>query len=180
MLVGRAMLRLPCPIIKGDHCELATREGGNHAQEPSADSSASQAYGIETMHERILVVDDESGITETLSAILRLKGYVVDIATNGEEGYERAIAFKPALVISDISMPRLNGIDMAIKIAAEMPRVRILLFSGQAMTLELLQQARVHGYNFECLVKPFHPLDLINKVQALLGSRGPSLASLPG
>jgi CheY-like chemotaxis protein len=132
------------------------------------------------MHERILVVDDESGITETLSAILRLNGYEVEIATNGQEGYEKAIALQPALVISDISMPRLNGIDMAIKIAAEMPHVRILLLSGQAMTLELLQQAQDRGYSFECLVKPFHPIDLINKVRSLLGLPGTSLASLTG
>jgi DNA-binding response OmpR family regulator len=132
------------------------------------------------MRERILVVDDESGITETLSAILRLKGYDVEIATDGEEGYAKAIALKPALVISDISMPRLNGIDMAIKLAAAMPGVRILLFSGQAMTLELLQQARAQGYDFECLVKPFHPIDLLNKVRSLLASRGPSLAGFVG
>jgi CheY-like chemotaxis protein len=66
-------------------------------------------------------------------------------------------------------MPRLNGIEMAINICAELPDTRILLFSGQAMTLELLQQARSRGYNFECLMKPFHPLDLLHKIEALLG-----------
>lgn len=135
---------------------------------------------IESMRERILVVDDESGITETLRAILCLKGYQVDIATDGEEGYEKALALKPDLIISDISMPRLNGVEMAIKIAAEMRGARILLFSGQAMTLESLQQARTRGYHFECLVKPFHPTDLLNKVEALLESPGPSLASVAG
>lgn len=121
------------------------------------------------MSVRILVVDDEKGIVETLTAILRMKGYEVDTATDGVDGYEKACLFGPDLVISDISMPRLNGIEMVIKIAAVLPDMRILLFSGQAMTLELLQQARVRGYNFECLMKPFHPLDLIHKIEALLG-----------
>jgi len=134
------------------------------------DARAEQLHPFDRMHERILVVDDEGGITETLSAILRLNGFEVEVATDGEDGYEKASALKPDLVISDISMPKLNGIEMAVKIASEMRGVRILLFSGQAMTLELVQQARERGYNFECLVKPFHPIDLINKVKALLGS----------
>ena len=119
---------------------------------------------------RILVVDDEKGIVETLTAILQMKGYQVDSALDGVEGYEKARLLRPELVISDISMPKMNGIEMAIKITAELPGIRILLFSGQAVTLELLQQARARGYNFECLMKPFHPLDLIQKIEALLGS----------
>ena len=119
---------------------------------------------------RILVVDDEKGIVETLTAILQMKGYQVDSALDGVDGYEKARLLRPELVISDISMPKMNGIEMAIKITAELPGIRILLFSGQAVTLELLQQARARGYNFECLMKPFHPLDLIQKIEALLGS----------
>lgn len=126
------------------------------------------------MSVRILVVDDERGIVETLTAILQMKGYHVEAASDGVDGYEKARLLRPELVVSDISMPKMNGIDMAIKIAAELPGTQILLFSGQAMTLELLQQARARGYNFECLMKPFHPLDLIHKVEALLGS--PSMA----
>jgi CheY-like chemotaxis protein len=122
------------------------------------------------MPTRILVVDDEKGIVETLTAILQMKGYQVDAAFDGVDGYETARRFNPDLIISDISMPKLNGIEMAIKITAELAGVRILLFSGQAMTLELLQEARTRGYSFECLLKPFHPIDLINKVEALLGS----------
>jgi len=99
-----------------------------------------------------------------------MKGYQVDSALDGVEGYEKARLLRPELVISDISMPKMNGIEMAIKITAELPGIRILLFSGQAVTLELLQQARARGYNFECLMKPFHPLDLIQKIEALLGS----------
>jgi len=121
------------------------------------------------MSGRILVVDDEKGIVETLTAILCMKGYKVDTATDGVDGYEKACLLRPDLIISDISMPRLNGVEMAIRISAEFPNARILLFSGQAMTLELLQQARVRGYNFECLMKPFHPQDLIHKIEALLG-----------
>jgi len=122
------------------------------------------------MPTRILIVDDEKGIVETLTAILQMKGYHVDTAFDGMDGYERARLLKPDLIISDISMPKLNGVEMAIKITAELTDVRILLFSGQATTLELFQQARIRGHSFECLLKPFHPIDLINKVEALLGS----------
>src|SRR4051812_428409 len=99
-----------------------------------------------------------------------MKGYHVQTALDGQEGYEKARLYRPDLIISDISMPRLNGIEMAVKIGAEMADARILLFSGQATTLDLLQEARDHGHNFECLAKPFHPIDLLKKVDALLGS----------
>jgi DNA-binding NtrC family response regulator len=120
------------------------------------------------MPKRILVVDDERGIAETLTTILRMKGYEAHTAFDGVEGYEAAIRVKPSLVISDIAMPKLNGVEMAIRITEKLPDIKILLMSGQAVTIELLQQAMARGFVFECLAKPVHPIDLLNKVEALL------------
>ncbi len=123
------------------------------------------------MPSRILLVDDEKGITETLKAILQMKGYVVETAFDGVEGYEAACRNKPDLIISDIAMPRLNGVEMAIKLTDELGTVKILLISGQAVTVALLQQARARGYSFDCLAKPVHPLDLLKKVESMLVRR---------
>lgn len=119
---------------------------------------------------RILVVDDEKGIAETLITILRIHGYQAEAASDGAEGYEIACRFKPDLIISDIAMPKCNGIEMAIRIVAKIPKVKILLISGQAVTVESLQQARARGYFFECLAKPIHPTDLLHKIEAILAS----------
>lgn len=122
------------------------------------------------MSYRILLVDDEKGITETLTAILRMKGYEVDVASDGAEGFDAARRIRPDLIISDIAMPKLNGVEMAIEVTREMGDVKILLVSGQAVTIQLLQEARTRGYEFEWLAKPLHPLDLLKKVESMLGA----------
>jgi len=63
-------------------------------------------------------------------------------------------------------MAGLNGIDAAIKIREILPSIKILLFSGQAATADLLEKARTQGYEFEILAKPVHPQDLLAKLRA--------------
>ena len=65
------------------------------------------------------------------------------------------------MLISDVIMADLNGIDAAIRIRALLPNIKILLFSGQAATADLLEKARADGYEFEILAKPVHPQDLL-------------------
>lgn len=117
---------------------------------------------------RILVVDDEKRLAETLATILRMHNYEVRVANNGVEGYTMAASFAPDLIISDVAMPNRNGVDMAIEIRRDMPDIQILLISGQAITVGLLEAARQRGYDFECLAKPIHPLDLLSKIAGLL------------
>jgi CheY-like chemotaxis protein len=122
------------------------------------------------MAARILVVDDEPGIRETLAAILRVNQYVVEVASDGIQGYQAAGSFAPDLVISDVVMPNRNGIEMAILIADNLPKIKILLISGQAVTKEFLKQAHERGYDFSCLAKPVHPTDLLQKVSEILAT----------
>jgi CheY-like chemotaxis protein len=70
------------------------------------------------------------------------------------------------MLISDVIMAGLNGIDAAICVRAILPQIKILLFSGQAATAGLLEQARVNGYEFEILAKPVHPKELLKKLQS--------------
>jgi len=69
------------------------------------------------------------------------------------------------MLISDVIMADLNGIDAAITIRGLLPQIKILLFSGQAATADLLEKARAQGYEFEILTKPVHPQDLLNKLR---------------
>jgi CheY-like chemotaxis protein len=62
-------------------------------------------------------------------------------------------------------MADLNGIDTAIQLRNLLPKIKILLFSGQAATADLLEKARTQGYEFEILAKPVHPQDLLNKLR---------------
>ena len=74
--------------------------------------------------------------------------------------------YEPDMLIADVIMADLNGIDAAIQIRALLPKIKILLFSGQAATADLLEKARAQGYEFEILAKPVHPQDLLTRLRS--------------
>jgi DNA-binding response OmpR family regulator len=121
----------------------------------------------ENVHKpRVLVADDERVIADTLAMILNQSGFQAQVAYSGEKALEVAAEFEPEMLISDVIMGGLNGIDAAIKIRELLPSIKILLFSGQAATADLLEKARERGYEFEILAKPVHPQDLLAKLRA--------------
>jgi CheY-like chemotaxis protein len=115
---------------------------------------------------RVLVVDDEQVIADTLARILDLNGYDALAVYTGKAAVEKARALQPDLVISDVIMPDMNGIEAAISIRGFLPSCKILLFSGQAATADLLENARAQGHQFEILAKPVHPSDLLAKLKS--------------
>ena len=122
------------------------------------------------MHEnrvkpKVLVVDDERVIADTLAMILNQSGFDARAVYSGEKAVEMASSFAPDMLITDVIMADLNGIDAAIEIRALLPKIKILLFSGQAATADLLEKARAQGYEFEILAKPVHPQDLLARLQ---------------
>lgn len=115
---------------------------------------------------RVLVVDDEQVIADTLAKILDLNGFEAIAVYTGTAAVESARSIRPDLVISDVIMPDMNGIEAAISIRGFLPTCKILLFSGQAATADLLENARAQGHEFEILAKPVHPSDLLAKLKA--------------
>ncbi|MGA9673510.1 MAG: response regulator [Terracidiphilus sp.] len=115
---------------------------------------------------KILVADDERVIADTLAMILNQSGFEARAVYSGEAALTAAVAFGPDMLISDVIMADLNGIDAAIRIRGLLPKIKILLFSGQAATADLLEKARARGYEFEILAKPVHPQDLLNKLRS--------------
>ena len=114
---------------------------------------------------KVLVVDDERVIADTLAMILNQSGFDARSVYSGEKALESAASFEPDMLISDVIMADLNGIDAAIRIRALLPSIKILLFSGQAATADLLEKARAKGYEFEILAKPVHPQDLLSRLR---------------
>ncbi len=113
---------------------------------------------------RILVVDDETPIADTLTAIFRNAGYEAVAAYDGFSALAQCESFRPDLVITDVVMPGMTGVEMAIQVRLCYPACKILLFSGQAATANLLEEARKSGYDFELLTKPVHPAELLAKL----------------
>lgn len=114
---------------------------------------------------KVLVADDERVIADTLAMILNQSGFDARAVYSGEKALEVAPEFQPNMLISDVIMADLNGIDAAIRIRELLPAIKILLFSGQAATADLLEKARTEGYEFEILAKPVHPQDLLNRLR---------------
>lgn len=114
---------------------------------------------------RVLVVDDEQVIAHTLAKILDLNGYEASAVYRGTAAVESARSLQPDLLISDVIMPDMDGIQAAISIRGFLPNCKILLFSGQAATADLLENARAQGHEFEILGKPVHPSGLLAKLR---------------
>ncbi len=119
-----------------------------------------------TVKPKVLVADDERVIADTLAIILNQSGFQATAVYSGERAVEVAETLKPDMVISDVIMTDLNGIDAAIRIRMMLPSCKILLFSGQAATADLLDRARGQGHEFEILAKPVHPQDLLARLRS--------------
>ena len=120
----------------------------------------------DTKKPKVLVADDERVIADTLAMILSQSGFEARAVYSGERALELAPSFQPDMLISDVIMADLNGIETAIRIRALLPGIKVLLFSGQAATADLLEKARRDGYEFDILAKPVHPQDLLSRLRA--------------
>lgn len=123
------------------------------------------------MATRIFVVDDERSIADTLAVILRNSGYEATPFYNAKSALVEVESSSPELVIIDVVMPQMSGVDIAVLVAECHPKCKVLLMSGQVATAAILERVRTYGYNFELLTKPVHPTDLLAKVETLINSK---------
>ena len=115
---------------------------------------------------RVLVADDEQVIANTLAIILNQAGFEARAVFSGEKAVEALDTFQPDMLISDVIMTGMTGIEAAIITRQRLLKCKILLFSGQAATADLLEKARTQGHEFEILAKPVHPTDLLAKLRS--------------
>ena len=114
---------------------------------------------------KVLIADDERTIADTLAVILARAGFETKAVYSGEATLETAMTYRPDMLITDVVMGDMNGVEAAIRMRSLLPDCKILLFSGQAATVDLLAAARLRGYEFEILTKPLHPADLLARIR---------------
>jgi CheY-like chemotaxis protein len=133
----------------------------------TGEEGRSKASDLETRTvKRIFVVDDDQCIARTLTTIFRNAGYEATALYDGQSALLALEFVVPDLVISDVLMPGMTGIELAIQIKQRHPGCKILLFSGSAASAGLLEQARRQGHDFELLAKPVHPEEFLARMVA--------------
>lgn len=119
---------------------------------------------------KILVVDDQRLIADTLVEIFEDAGFEAIAAYDGWSALEIAARLQPDLLLSDVLMPQMNGVQLAIAMRCNHPETKILLFTGQAGISEILLEGKEQGYEFELLPKPIHPLKLIERIRTTVAA----------
>ena len=110
---------------------------------------------------RVLIVDDEELIADTLKLILDRNGFQASAVYDGATAIDSGRESAPDILLCDVIMPGLDGVEVAIQISTMHPACRVFLLSGQAAVEDLLHNARVRGHHFDILIKPVHPTELL-------------------
>ncbi|HSN16366.1 MAG TPA: response regulator transcription factor [Anaeromyxobacteraceae bacterium] len=132
------------------------------------------------MAERILVIEDDPSILRGLQLNLGMEGYVVRAAGDGETGLALARKEKPDLLVVDVMLPRLGGLDVVREIRREDPDIPVLILSAKGQESDKV--AGLHLGADDYIVKPFGLKELLARIDALLrrrrsrGETGPSRA----
>jgi CheY-like chemotaxis protein len=133
---------------------------GNLTEGPQGRTSANIMLNI-------LVVDDEPVVADSLVEILRMFGYTAHSLYGGEAAVKRATENPYDVLISDVVMNGMSGIDAAIAIRQFLPKCKVLLVSGNNRTADLLKSASEKGHEFEILAKPAHPSAILDRLKAM-------------
>jgi two-component system, OmpR family, alkaline phosphatase synthesis response regulator PhoP len=124
---------------------------------------------------KILVIDDEPGILKLITAYLKPEGYEVHTASDGESGLKAARAFKPDLVLLDIMLPGLDGIDLLARLRRESD-VYVILLTARTEETDKVIGLTVGADDY--VTKPFSPRELVARIKAALrrikASSGPA------
>ena len=113
---------------------------------------------------RILVVDDEKNIADTLAMVFKIKGHDALAVYSAESAVETIETFEPDVVLSDVILGKMTGVDLAIYLSRARPDCKVILFSGQTATANLLAEAHKKGHDFRLLAKPIHPETLLEEL----------------
>lgn len=115
---------------------------------------------------RILIVDDETGILETFASIFERRGFIAETAKNGKEGVEEAVSFEPDVIIMDVMMPVMNGLEAACCLRKNPKTKDIPIIFCTASHVEEVKKASFANVGF--LSKPFTIEEAYKKISEVL------------
>ncbi len=117
---------------------------------------------------KILVIDDEEDLRENLKYVFTGQGYTVALAADGLEGLKDLEAFAPDLIVLDLNMPQMGGIEFYQRICEQgVPKYPVLVLTARAHMEQALRDLKVDGF----MGKPFEIPDLLDAVVAIINKR---------
>jgi CheY-like chemotaxis protein len=123
---------------------------------------------------RIYVVDDEPAIASTLAMILCKEGVDATAFTDPLVAVQAVRGDPPDLLLSDVVMPGLSGIELAVQVRQSCPDCKVVLFTGQPTHEDLLDIDRINAYVFSIIAKPLHPVNLLRIIRAAVDDSPPA------
>jgi CheY-like chemotaxis protein len=143
---------------------IGPKKGAHSARKPSQQVSPAEKKI------KVMIVDDDSSMANTSARLLGMFGYECYAVYNPADAIACAESFTPDVVLSDVIMDGVNGVELCQEIRQMLPKCRILLLSGHVPTAHaLVQDAGKRGYNFELIAKPVRPEELVAKIGILFG-----------
>jgi DNA-binding NtrC family response regulator len=124
--------------------------------------------GLRRSH-KVLIIDDAENVADTLALIFSKEGYEARVAYSAEQAIEIMAGWVPDLAIVDVVLPQMNGLELAGVLRDNHPNCRLLLFSGEEATADLIAHEARSGNVFEVLAKPVHPAYILEAAANLLG-----------
>ena len=115
--------------------------------------------------ERVLIVEDEENERSGLAEIVTSWGYRVEPASDGVEGLEKASQWSPSIVITDLKMPRMGGIELLGHLGEQVQTIAVVLVTAQGTIESAVQAMRMGAYDY--LTKPIDIRELLNVVDTM-------------
>src|SRR5262244_3165820 len=123
-------------------------------------------------NEKVLIVEDEENERTGLAEIVSSWGYTAETARDGQDGYEKVLSWSPSIVITDLKMPRLGGLELLEKISGDSQTVAVIVVTAQGTIDSAVQAMRIGAYDY--ITKPIDTNRLhtiLQKAGELLGTK---------
>jgi DNA-binding NtrC family response regulator len=115
----------------------------------------------------IFVVDDEEEIAKMFAVVLQMNLFNAIPYFDPQEALDAANLSPPDYLLTDVMMPGMNGVELAMAVKAVAPECRVLIISGQEASEKLIEKANEQGYDFTLVLKPILPLKMVELIRGL-------------
>jgi DNA-binding response OmpR family regulator len=111
----------------------------------------------------VLIADDDADIVRFVALNLRLEGFEVVVADNGQDALDTALDARPALILLDTMMPRMDGYEVCSRLRDQRPDMPVIMLTAKSLDAD--RAMALHAGADDWVTKPFDPADLVSKVK---------------